>query len=427
MQGTTTNRAIHRFRTSAVLSASVVFAVTLAGCSSSGSGSGSGGASADYVATPATVTDVQRDAIFQTAFLTPDVKPVSVDPAVRQGLDEIGRDYTPEQITKAEGCLNQPTCKIGDGKQTLAILDGAGSDLWRHITRGAITLQATAYPHIGTVMYLQADGDLQTMQAQLRTLVTRQVTGIVAYDDFGPAMTAAFQQAKTQGIPIATYGGTPGPDAVNAVVTQVQSDFCNDGNNMAEAAHKMIGDTGNVAFFTGTPGNPQGAGWQACAEKWFKANAPGIQVVNKANTSWTEGGTTTATSALISTGKKVDAVLYDYSKQTVNIVQAYTQARVKVPDQITWTSDNSLLKMWEQDQKSGTPWKLAYSSSINFEGNVALAALMNHLAGKAVPGVLNFPLPFVDAKVGDYKSNQPANGPGPTLMPEQLLKTILAG
>ena len=145
--------------------------------------------------------------------------------------------------------------KIGDGDQTLAILDGAGGDLWRHITRAAITLHATAYPNIGTVMYLQADGNLQTMQAQLRTLVTRKVTGIVSYDDFGPAMTAAFQQATNAGIPVSVYGGTPGPDAVNAVLTQVQSDFCDDGYQMAEATQKIIGDA--FFAFADTPENEE--------------------------------------------------------------------------------------------------------------------------------------------------------------------------
>ena len=421
-----------RLRLPAVFAtATLVAATALSGCTSStdtntGSSGDSDTDASLYASAPLTVTPEQQTAVLQKAFLTDAVKSEQLDPTIVQGLNEAGRDYTEAQVTTAAGCMSQPTCKIGDGKLTLAILDGAGSDLWRHITRAQITLQATSYPNIGTVIYLQADGNLQTMQANLKTLVARKVTGIVTYDDFGPAMTAAYQQATNAGIPVVAYGGIPGKDAASAVVSQVASDFCDDGNQMAQTTAKMLNNTGNVAFFTGTPGNPQGAGWQACAETWFAQNAPNIKVVNKSNTSWTEGGAVTATTALISTGKKVDAVLYDYAKQTVNIVQTYEKAKVPVPAQVTWTSDNSLLEMWEKDQGTPSEWQLAYSSSINFEGAIALSALMNHLAGKQVAPMLIFPLPFVLAKKGDYLADQPANAPGPTLMPDSLLKTVLS-
>jgi ABC-type sugar transport system substrate-binding protein len=412
--------------------AALLAAPVLSACGSSGGGStassgGSGGSkSSQYSPAPLNLTSAQQSAIIKKAFLTDSITPSSLNPIILQGLDEVGRSYTAAQVAKAWACQSQTTCKIGSGSQTIAILDGEGTDLWRHITRAAITLEAEAYPNVGTVIYMQADSNLQTMQADLKTIVARRVTGLVVYDDFGAAMTAAFAQAKAQGIPIAVYGGTPGSGADSAVVTQVQSSFCNDGDQMAEATKKMIGSSGNVAYFTGTPGNPQGAGWQACATKWFAQNAPGIKVVDKSNTSWTSPGAVSATSALISTGKTINAVLYDYSNQTVNIVQTYQHAKQKVPDQVTWTTDNQLLQLWQQDHKSGQSWQLADSSSINFEGNIALTALMDHLAGKSVPSTLIFPLPFVTAQSGDYDASQPADGPGPTLMPASLLSKVLA-
>jgi ABC-type sugar transport system substrate-binding protein len=421
-----------RFRAVAGLAvAAIIAAPVLSACGSSGSGSpasSSGGSSSSkYAPSPLNLTSAERGTILQKAFLTNSVSASSVGPVILQGLEEAGRGYTAAQVSKAWGCQSQATCKIGNGSQTLAYLDGSGGNLWREITRAAITLEAEDYPNIGTVMYLNAAGSLQTMQADLKTLIARRVTGIVTYDDFGPAMTAAFQQAKAAGIPIVAFGGTPGSGAVNAVVSQVQSSFCNDGVQMAQTTDKMLGGHGNVAFFTGTPGNPQGAGWQSCAASWFTKNAPGIKVVDKSNTGWSNSGTVSATSALIATGKKIDAVLYDYANQTVNIVQTYQHAKQQVPDQVTWTTDNQLLQLWEQGQKSSAPWKLADSSSINFEGNIALAALMSHLAGKSVPSTLNFPLPFVEAQVGDYSASQPADGPGPTLMPDSLLSKLLSG
>src|SRR5690606_13798813 len=144
--------------------------------------------------------------------------------------------------------------------------------------------------------------------------------------DFGPAMIGAFQSASSQGIPIVAYGGVPGPDGADSVVSQVASDFCDDGYRMAEAANEALGGAGQVAFFTGTPGNPQGEGWMTCAEEWFGENAPDIQVANRSNTDWSQQGTFSAASALISSGTQVDAILYDYATQTVNIVEAYKQA-----------------------------------------------------------------------------------------------------
>jgi ribose transport system substrate-binding protein len=393
--------------------------------SSSSSATGNASSSSQYSPTPLSLTAADRTAILKTAFLTTSIGAGSLNPVIVDGLDEAGRTYTQAQINQAWACQSTETCTVGKGSQTIAILDGAGGNLWREITRAAITLQAEAYPNVGTVIYLNANGSLQTMQADLKTLIARRVTGIVTYDDFGAAMDAAFAQAKAQGVPVAAFGGTPGAGADSAVVTQVQSDFCNDGVQMAETTAKMLGGSGNVAFFTGTPGNPQGAGWEGCAQSWFAKNATGIHVVDQSNTDWSNSGTVSATSALIATGKTINAVLYDYSNQTVNIVQTYQSAHLKVPDQVTWTSDNQLLQLWQQDQTTSDPWKLAYSSSINFEGNIALAGLMDSLGGQSVPASLTFPLPFVEAQQGDYVASQPADAPGPTLMPDALLNKLL--
>ena len=419
--------AVAGLAVAAIIAAPVLSACGSSSGSSGGGGSaGSGSSAGKYSPAPLKLSAAEQGSILKKAFLTDSVSAGSINPVILQGLREAGRSYTAAQVARAWACQSQATCKIGSGSQTIAYLDGSGGNLWREITRAAITLEAEDYPNIGTVMYLNAAGSLQTMQADLKTLIARRVTAIVTYDDFGAAMTASFQAAKTAGIPIAAFGGTPGPTAVSAVVTQVQSSFCSDGVQMAQTTAKMLSNHGNVAFFTGTPGNPQGAGWESCAASWFTKNAPGIKVVDKSNTGWSNSGTVSATSALISTGKKVNAILYDYANQTVNIVQTYQHAKQTVPDQVTWTTDNQLLQLWQQDQKSSDPWQLADSSSINFEGSIALAAVMDHLSGKSVASTLTFPLPFVQARSGDYNASQPADGPGPTLMPDGLLSKLLS-
>lgn len=417
-----------RWRSLAALVAIPVIVVAgLSACSGSSSNNtaNGSGSTSKYTPTPVKLSTAQKAAILEKAFLTSSIKQSDLDSTTAQALYEIGHSYTSAQINKAWKCQSEPTCKIGNGPLTIAILDGAGSNQWRHLSHASIALQATGYPGVGTILSLDANGSLQTMQADLQTLIARKVNGIIAVDDFGASMTPSFTQAKAAGIPVVTYAQSPGADATSILVSQVQTSFCGDGTQMAIAAQKLIGNSGNVAYFTGTPGNPQGAGWEKCASDWFSKNAPGIKVVNKSNTSWSEAGTVSATSALIASGKHVDAVMYDYALQTKNIVQTYESAHLKVPAQVTWTSDNGLLKLWQSDQSSSDPWGLAYSSSINFEGTIAFAALMNHLAGKKVPTIIDFPLPFVSAKQGDYQAGQLDNYPGPTLMPTSLLTKVL--
>ena len=430
---------VHRL----IAAAAVLPVVLLAACSGSGSSTESTSAaesatsaapqseaaesaSAEASSAPASES-ADTAAILQTAFLVDDVDPASLEPLILQGLTEAGAPATDEQIQLAFDCNSQQECKIGDGEKTLGILLGSGTNVWMQLSRASVILQAiTQYPEIGTVISLSAGGDQQAFSSHLQTLITKGVDAIVTYDDFGPAMTAGFQEATDAGIPVVAFGGTPGPDATSAVVSQVQSDFCEAGKSMAIKAAEMLDNKGNIAYFTGTPGNPQGEGWQTCATEWFEANAPDMQVVNKSNTDWSSEGTVKAASALIASGQAVDLIMYDYAHETANIVSTYEKAKLPVPDQITWTVDNTLSKLWEEGQASDNPWKLAETTSLNWEGNLALTAAMAKIAGQEVPPFLIFPLPFADAQMGDYKPDLGAAYPGPTLMPDKLLELVLA-
>ncbi len=50
---------------------------------------------------------------------------------------------------------------------------------------------------------------------------------------------------------------------------------------------------------------------------------------------------------------------------------------------------------------------------------------MAKLNGEKVPATLIFPLPFALAQKGDYKPDEGASYPGPTLMPAALLSKVL--
>ena len=88
-------------------------------------------------------------------------------------IDSEGRSVTTPRAA-GFGLEKLPRIDRGEGSYLFdtagrRYLDGSGGNLWREITRAAITLEAEDYPNIGTVMYLNAAGSLQTMQADLKT------------------------------------------------------------------------------------------------------------------------------------------------------------------------------------------------------------------------------------------------------------------
>jgi ABC-type sugar transport system substrate-binding protein len=196
---------------------------------------------------------------------------------------------------------------------------------------------------------------------------------------------------------------------------------------MADAASQLLNGSGQVAFFNGTPGNPQGAAWNKCAEQEFKAKGGGVNVTYKADTSWTPAGAFKAASALVSTGKPIKAVLYDYADPLPQVVKAFEQAGKTSPALITFTSNNELNGVWEKAQGTSKAFDLYYTSGLNYESRVSVTAVMDLLAGKAVAGQLTVPMPFIKAVKGIYSSAFPGTYPGPSvLVPTSLLSKMLS-
>ncbi len=374
---------------------------------------------------PAASGDLQ--ATVNAALNTDIIDAASLDPAIQTAMERAGVQLTPEQIQLAFDCWSLSDCEIPGGGDVTVGYISPELNTWRKFSRMEVILQAITYPEVGRIISVKPEYDLAQMQAGVRALSADGADVIIGYNDFGPALDPVFQAAQEAGAKVGIFVG-PSPDSpASAITTQVTSDVCANGVAMAQKAIDLLGTSGKIAFFNGTPGNPQGAAWNKCAEDELAASAPDIKVVFKADTNWTLQGAFEAATALLASGEDVGIIMYDYADPMTQIVKAYDQAGKPVPDFITWTSNNDLFKEWEAKQASDNPFALWDTNSLTWTGRVAVSNLIDLLiSGTASPGLVIYPQPFIEAKVGDYKADKPADYPGQTIIPAKLVDMMLA-
>ena len=315
--------------------------------------------------------------------------PLSSLPAVvQQSFQTAAQPLTSAQLSTAFSCWHNSTCATGSGgSTTLGIADGFGDNTWRQFTKMEIILQALHYKQIGKIVYTNAHGDALAVPGQHPQphLAGRQGDRHLRRLRHGAAVPA-FAAAQRAGAKVSSYvGGIPNAPT-SAVANQVSADICAAGTSMANAADELLSGKGEVAFFNGTPGNPQGAAWNKCAAQQFKTKGGGVTVAYQADTNWTPAGAQQAASGLVSTGKPVKAILYDYADPLTQVVKAFQKAGKVTPALVTWTSNNALFGMWEQDQGTSKAFSLYYTNGLNWESRVSVTAVLDLLAGHAVRG-----------------------------------------
>jgi ABC-type sugar transport system substrate-binding protein len=393
-------------------------AVIASGCGSSKkSSSSSSGSSTPAATTPASsvsAADLQKTV--DTALQSSAVKADSLPPLMKEALQKATPQPSAAQLTKAFACWQGNSCTLGSGKVTLGLADGFGDNTWRKFSKMSVILQAMTYPEVGKLIFTNAHGQLATYQSDIRNLTAQGAKAIVAYNDFGPAAYSAFTAAQRTGSVISTYVGPNDGAPVSAITTRVQPDICQAGKTMAQATKDAVGSAG-VAYFTGTPGNPEDTGWQKCA------TSAGVNAVFKADTNWTPAGAQTAASALIASGKPAKAILYSYSNPVPNIVKTFNKANKPVPAIITWTQDNGTSCQWKKKQ-----YPLYQTNALNWAARVSVTAVLAKAGGKTVPDAVIYPMPFVKAKPADCDASKPADYPGASaLVPQELVTKILGG
>ena len=412
-----------RARSAATAAVVAALALTAACGSSDGASTGS---SSDTKGSAGSKIDVSPAAVQATvtkAFQS-DIKVDSLPATAQDAFARATLKLSPAKLDKAFECWKGASCTVGSGKVTLGIADGFGQNQWRKFSKMEIILQALTYPEVGKILSTDAQGDLAAFQSNVRSLAAQGAKAIVTYDDFGPAALPAFKAASQQGAKIASYVG-PVPDAPEtAVAAQVHGDTCTAGEDMADVAVNDLKLKGDVAIFNGTPGNPQGQGWNKCFEDKIKGS--GISVGKKIDTSWTPAGVYQAASALVSSGEDAKAIFYDYADPMPQVVSAYEKAGKVTPALVTWTSNNGLFKEWSKRQGTDKAFKLYFTNGLNWQGRVAVSAVMDLLAGKKVDNQMIMPQPFVQAVKGVYDPKRPDDYPGPSvLVPDSLVTRML--
>lgn len=405
----------------AVGAAVVLGAALLAGCggSASSGGGSTGASSADSTSkseATAAVPPAELQKVVDEALSTRDIKAPSLPPLMRETLEHAASTLTPAQSAKAYECWKATSCKLGNGKITLAQADPFGGNTWRQFTKMSVILEALSHPEVGKFIYTDAKFDLATYQANLRTLVAQGADAIVTNDEFGPAAYSALASAERQGAHIANYVGAMEDAPANAYTTRVQYDLCAAGKQMAGIVEKATSAKGPVAFLEGLAGNPQDAKTQGCVQK------AGVPISFTGATDYTPAGTQKAASALIASGKPAKAILTSYANTVPSIVNAYKKAGKDVPAIVTLTQSNQTACQREQ-----RPYPLYFTTSANWAARIAVDASVKAASGDQVPKSVIFPLPFIQAGASNCDKAKPAEYPGPTLVPDSLVGKMLAG
>jgi ABC-type sugar transport system substrate-binding protein len=397
----------------------VVAAGVLAGCGSSdsaGSATNSGSAATVAADSGAKVSATELQATVDRALDTDAVKAADLPQLLREALQRATPALSQAKLDKAYECWKANSCTIGNGKITLAQADGFGDNTWRHFTKMNAILQALTHPEVGKFIYTDANGQLASYQANLRTLTAKGVTAIATINEFGPAAYPALKAAQRAGAHVATYLGASADAPEGAITTRAEFDQCAVAKAMADTTETAVSAKGPVAYFEGLPGNPQDARVKEClAEK-------GVKPVFDEATDYTAAGTQKATSALIASGKPVKAILYSYANPVPSIVNTYLKAGKDIPAIITTTQSNETTCQWIEH-----PYKLYDTNSTNWAVRIAVDAAVEAAKGNEVPKTVIFPQPLVEAKKSNCDKSKPAEYPGPSgLVPDALAAKMLA-
>ena len=396
--------------------AALLIAASAAGCGGSDTTAAAGApAAGDPGAAPeATVSEAALQQTVDQALSVTDIEASSLPPLMRDALSRASSELTSAQLDKAYECWRGTSCTLGEGDLTLAHVDVFASNTWRQFTKMNVILQALTHPEVGRYIYTDANYDLATYQANLRTVTAQGADAIVTINEFGPAAYAALATAQRQGASVSTYVGDMDDAPANAYTTRVQYDLCATGKAMAATIEEATSTKGPVAYLEGLAGNPQDAKVKGCVTE------AGVPTAFTDATQFTAAGTQKAASALIASGKPVQGILYSYANTVPSIVNAYRQAGKDVPAIITTTQSNATAC-----QRQEQPYPLFLTNSANWAARISVDASVLAAEGQEAPKSVVFPLPFFEATDGNCDKSKPAEYPGATLVPDTLVAKML--
>jgi len=312
------------------------------------------------------------------------------DPVIIEAFTRAAKPVTPELRAKAIECWKKNACDTGTGgKITVAYADGFGENVWRRVTAMEYIQQALTYPEVGRILYSSARGDASQAISDLRAYTAQGVDVIVVFADHGDALGPTIREARDAGIKVTVHNGTEVGTAGTDYVANIAEDICKMGREFVKAVVAGNPKAKSIVALGGTPGNPLSASWQACATEQA-AQLPGVSIVAKEDTNWTQEGTFSAVSAVLARFDKVDGYIYEYADGFRGAVRAYASEKRPMNMVVALrTDEQGLFCDWE---KANDPnFKIYYSSGQNFQARIALTAAMMAKEGKTVPAKINVP------------------------------------
>ena len=350
----------------------------------------------------------------------------NVGPIVEESFKRVAEGLTPEQRELALKCWKDSVCETGHGDVTVALADGFGENVWRQVTKMEFITEALTYPNIKKIIYTSGRSDATKAISDLRSLIAQKVNVIVVFADASTALLPTIKEATEAGIQVilhnGTYvGGEPGKD----YLATVSEDLCDLGTGMIKAVAEGKGkDAVSVVELGGTPGNGLSAGWQKCSDEEI-AKHPGMKLLGKADTNWTQEGAFQAMSGFLAQNDNVDGVVYEYADGFRGGLRAWQEAG-KAPKVTVAlrTDEQGLFCDWE---KANEPdFKIFFASGHNFQSGVALTAGMMKLAGKDVPTVVGIPFQFRQVQKGMCNPDLPLDASVSTRLDGDMLKAMFA-
>lgn len=343
-----------------------------------------------------------------------------VDPIILASFARAGEDVSAERLELALKCWKEKTCETGTGGEgTVALADGFGENAWREIVHMEFILQALTYPEIGKIVYTSAQGDTQKAIADFRSLIAQDVDVITTFPDAGEALLPTAREATERGIQVVPYvstlGGTPGED----YLTYVAEDLCELGKGFAEVLNEEVG-TGKIAMLGGTAGNPLTAAIQECQ---VPAMNDTLEVVAKADTSWTQEGTFSAVAGILAQHPDIKGISYEYADGFLGGIRAYEAANKPLDLVLTLrTDESSVLCKWKEIGNDN--FEIFHSSGVGFGSRIALTAAMQKLDGKDVPDRIVVPAELQPVTAESCNPALPGAAPLTTLVPTDVLDAM---
>ncbi|WP_146617483.1 substrate-binding domain-containing protein [Arthrobacter globiformis] len=397
----------------------------LAACSTTTGSPGGSNATPSAPGEDITAKDVDQAALAATikkTFLT-DIPVSDLDPVVADTMAAASKPMTPEQNQLFKTCLQQSSCDTGHGTLTVA-LAMQSSNAWGNIFRGEATAQALAYPQVKKIVYNNGNGDVAAVLANLRSVIAQKVDIIVTDPVFGGAIASALQQAKQAGITVVTVN-TPLPeDAAPLVSAQVPLALCDLYTEGAQALVKAAGNNKSYALYTGIPGNSNAAAWQPCAKKVL--DGAGWTMTTEGFTQWTAQGAAQAANALLASGKKPDAVIYDYT--TDDFLKPYIADRKTPPAFLSDVMNYSWLTELQHAKQAGISATSWLASSHVWFGRFGVTAGIKIKEGRKVATQVPVHVPVVssDSVLDTNTPDIPSSVPVSSLLTPEQMKLALA-